>query len=474
MIKHQKQHLFLLGLGLFSLVQIAVISDTFVWPFSWYDQQRIAQLGFFVIAALLTLFFVKPCFSHTTTSLIAAFFGLGFLSACFSAYPVYALKELMIYLGALLMLVLAAQYTRNNHWQHALLLALAFAGLSNAVQFLMAYIAAFASGFYQLDAKMLINGFSNIRMLNQFQALLFPVLAYLLHTTYHSDWKFKTYALIALGSTFLLQWCIAFTLGGRSLWLGLLVSHSIILFLLPRFRYLVGLQLGAALLGFLLFIILFVFIPDYFDLSSNFHSSLRSSSSGRLENWWFTLALFQQSPYLGVGPMHFAAEWVMPVPVAGPHQTILQLLAEWGIFATVIMLFLIVRGLIYVYRFMQNCRAQAMDASLFIVIITACVMAQFEGMFNGAYTQVWFAALLGVALARWLPELTLGAKGAIYQKSLLKIAGVFVLSMALYVLVLDVPNLMSNSQLFLQQHGFDYFTPRFWLQGRIPMDVIPD
>lgn len=107
------------------------------------------------------------------------------------------------------------------------------------------------------------------------------------------------------------------------------MSHGLLLLFFYRFRQLILWQLAAALVGFLLFWLLFSVIPEQLGLSLKTVSSLRTSSSGRFELWQGVLGVFAQAPWLGVGPMHLAADWSLTFP--SPHQALLQFLSEWAL-----------------------------------------------------------------------------------------------------------------------------------------------
>src|SRR5690606_36606242 len=99
-------------------------------------------------------------------------------------------------------------------------------GIVHALQFVVAYVAAFASGLHVLDVYVLYSGFSNPRFFGQFQALLFPLLVVGVICSWRKGYaKGASILLLVL----VIQWCIAFSLGGRGLWLALVAGHLAVL-----------------------------------------------------------------------------------------------------------------------------------------------------------------------------------------------------------------------------------------------------
>src|SRR5690606_7846536 len=121
--------------------------------------------------------------------------------------------------------------------------------------------------------------------------------------------------------------------------------------------------------------------------------------SGREKIWLWAWEMAIANPWLGVGPLHYAAV-VNPI-AAHPHQVVLQWLAEWGFIATFLAIVITVMGLIYSARYLRQDRAENLDAALWVSIVGALILAQVDGVFVMPYTETWLALLLGLAVARW-------------------------------------------------------------------------
>lgn len=454
------------------LLLLALIGTTAsIWfnSLGWWDQQRLYQVILLGVAALFAFKFSVLRLPKSVFSLLLVFLGLGLVSALLAHYPWYALKEWALYLGLFLFTLLMAKHIGTTQVQTSLLLGVAIAAGINAYQFLVYYLMAFVTGIYMLNADLLFNGFSNPRFLNQFQGLLIPVLSYLVLHFWRSNSRYRVVIYSVLFAVLATQWCIAFTLGGRSLWVGLTLSHLALLLFFRYFWRLLLVQALAMLAGAALFYLLFFLIPEWLALDSTVRTSLRVTSSGRVELWSKAFALYLQSPWLGVGPMHLAEH--LHLRFTSPHQGILQLLAEWGPIPALIAVYLAAKGMIKGALYLRQPAAEHMDAALWLSIGTALVMAQFEGVFNAPYTQMWLAILIAITLARWMPQHEQSPDGNLpkLQAYTWHVLAVPVFVISALVLMYEVPTLAEDSQAHMEKHGTGN-VPRYWSQGWIPMD----
>ncbi len=376
-----------------------------------------------------------------------------------AAWPEWAFKEWSRYGGLLLLALLVGGLAERPTWQSFILWAMAAVGFIHAYQFLVYYLMAFVTGIRMLDADLLLNGFSNPRFFGQFQVMLMPVLALLLERCRQQR---RVAIAILLALALVSQWCIAFTLGGRGLWLGLLVSHLALLLINRQLWRILALQAGAALLGFLLFLLLFKLIPLWLGLDPILRDSLRTSLSGRERIWRWAWEMALANPWLGAGPMHYSATY-NPI-AAHPHQVVLQWLAEWGFGATLIALALGAWGLLHGARYLRQPSASELDAGIWVAIVGALVLAQVDGVFVMPYTETWLALLIGLALARWAKPATPSR----IQPFACALTAIPVLLVLGKVLISEAPTLPQTANDYMNQHHTGW-TPRFWSQGWIPM-----
>ncbi len=437
--------------------------------FGWHDQQRLYQLILLCIAASLTYFLPAATLPRYALVLLLTLLGFGLLSSCFASFPAWALKEWARYAGLLILALMIASSAREPWFFKAILYLLAGSAFLKALQALLYYLLALAvDNALMFNTVLMFYGFSNPRFLNQFQMLCMPVLAYLTLQQWQAKHRYSKLLSSIFFFTLLLQWCIAFSLGGRGLWLGLAASHSALIVFFPRFWSLLSVQTAGGLLGFILFYLMFTIIPEWLGKTSVVIDNMRLGLSNREIIWQIAWDKFLAQPWLGLGPMHFSAE-VNPF-AAHPHQVILQWLAEWGIFASLIATFIVVWGMSHGLRHVRSRTGEQVDAALWMSILGALTLAQVDGVFVMPYTETWLAILIGLAIARWShTQAVYKMQENRWQTYSLRLLAVPVILVLGNVLINQVPTLVQDSQAHMEKHRTGY-TPRFWIQGWIPMD----
>lgn len=448
--------LFLVLLGVFAGSAVVVVSP---W-YGWHEQQRICQLLLVLVVAVSTPFLSRQALDRRVLLMLAIIFILGACSSLLADYPRWAFKEWACYAGMLLLAVLLGSVARNAGLQRIVLFLLVIVGAINAFQFLVSYLAAVLTGLYMFDPLLLYSGFDNPRFLGQFQVLLLPICAALVVQLHGEGQRWLARCLfVVLG----VQWCVGFSLAGRGVLAGLIVGHLALLFFGRRHWRLVAVQVGAALFGFFLWLLLFKQVPFLLGESLNLPDNLRVGLASRDLLWASAWDMAIASPWLGVGPMHYAATY--NTIAAHPHQVVLQWLAEWGWVSATLASLLCVWGVRRGVVVLRPLYASPTDAGLWVAFVGALVLAQVDGVFVMPYVETWLAVLIGLALASWvrpLPATHLQRVGSTV------IALVVVLIVG-RVLVIEVPNLPQVQRDYLEKHSVS-LSPRFWLQGWIPME----
>ena len=431
----------------------------------WHDQQRIAQIILSAVCAFLSIFIIASLPKFARFLFFAVFF-IGGLSAAVAAHPVWALYEWTTYLGLFFVAAIVCYSSVSSVKFNALVLAvLAFATVVNSLQFITVYLAAVFSGLHNFNAAMLYSGFSNPRFLNQFQALSLPVLGYLFFEYYRQHFPCAKALAGVIFISLLTQWVIAFTLGGRGLWLALTVSNLMLIGFFPRYCRLLVAQLIAGLLAWLLYYLMFTVVPEHLGTSPRLWDNLRSGLSSRETIWQLAWDMFKAHPWLGAGPMHFSAS--INAVAAHPHQIILQWLAEWGLLATAAAISLAGWGMLSGLKYIRQAKSTALDAVLWMSILNALVLAQVDGVFVMPYTVTWLAILIGLAWARWSSHSDTVNRST---KIIFKLAAVITFAVCLHILTMSAPNYLhiSRNSVGLEND----FAPRFWAKGFIPYKSI--
>lgn len=303
--------LLLISILLLSPIVYCGVSD------NWHDQQRILQLVVLSGSSLLLLFsFPLPFARRMVQVTLLVILGLGSVSAFLSANPSWAFKEWSVFAGLMLF---SFNISASPEWVRRIALwGLVVLGGFFCYQFLLSYLAAFVSGLRELNPRVLLSGFSNVRTMGQFQAMLLPLMA-ALGLYLRETGRFRLSRLVML--LLAIQWCISFALAGRGLWLGFAVAHLALCWIGPVGRRFLIVQLSAVFVGLALYFLLMVALPTWLGIDMTLMSGMRSGLSLRDVLWRDAWGMFVAHPLLGVGPMHFSA---VPNSVgAHPHQMLL-------------------------------------------------------------------------------------------------------------------------------------------------------
>lgn len=392
----------LLLTGLMLLVATGLDWNT---DLSWYDQHRIEQILLLGATALAGGTLWRQLLACSISNLprwvkgaLAWGLGLGLLSVVSAAYPRFAALEwatLLLLLG--LVLLLGEQARRGmiqfDIWVSRLIVSLA---VVIVLKLMTGYLAAIIAVGH-LDTIMLFEGtFSNRRFFGQVASMAVPLLAYpLLKNDVSCLQRWALYALLSI------WWMLVIVSGTRGTWVALSVA-SVALALVAwhaSHRWL-RIQLLTAMAGALLFGVMFVWVPLWLDQGALVENRLSNLAtlSGRHELWRLAWMEIAAHPWLGIGPMHFAA--IHNDFGAHPHNALLQLAAEWGIPATLGLVLPAVAGLVVL---LAGLRRPAASHNFLLVCLTASLLAAgVQSMVDGVivipYTQVWLVLIAGWAL----------------------------------------------------------------------------
>ncbi|HHW2491429.1 TPA: O-antigen ligase family protein [Pseudomonas aeruginosa] len=378
---------------------------------NWHDQQRILQLVVLSGSSLLLLFSSRLSFARRMVQVtLLVILGLGSVSAFLSANPSWAFKEWSVFAGLMLF---SFNISASPEWVRRIALwGVVVLGGFFCYQFLLSYLAAFVSGLRELNPRVLLSGFSNVRTMGQFQAMLLPLMAALgLYLRETGRFRLSWLVMLLLA----IQWCISFALAGRGLWLGFAVAHLALCWIGPVGRRFLIVQLSAAFVGLALYFLLMVALPTWLGIDMTLMSGMRSGLSLRDVLWRDAWGMFVAHPLLGVGPMHFSA---VPNSVgAHPHQMLLQWFAEWGGVAGLLVVGLMTLGLLRGARYLRE-QGDPMDAGLWLALVSVLVLAQVDGVFVMPFTQTVLAGLAGrhrhgalVEAGRAVPRTALALSG---------------------------------------------------------------
>lgn len=476
-------------LGLFFLYLFLVPLFDLLPSVGVYNEKRLLELALLAACALLLiasrslrdawlgLYLGLPV---TTRLLLGALPLIGLLSAAMSTLPDRAVLEVALYsLIAVATLGLAAALCQvgTEHCQRWLALALLAILLGNETRFYTSLFAAWLAPDAGLKQYALFNNFAHVRFFSQFQSWTLLLATVPLHTLFRRRQRLlAALTLFAAGS----WWMMLFTSGTRGTLLGAIVALALVTLLL---RGLAGAWLKwtllCAALGLGGWLLLFMVVPalTHGDASSVLSHTIErhlTHASGRWTLWERALQMIQAHPLLGVGPMHYACDPANRI-AAHPHNSLLQIAAEWGLPATLAMLALFALGVhAWARQTLALARSGANDVPLRIALLAALLTASVHALFSGVLimplSQVALMAVAAMMLALYTPAPRPG--GALR-------AGAHARLLALLTAVTLATGALALPQAFqLEYLQQDYpverwLMPRFWQQGRL-CDALPN
>ncbi|NWD09327.1 O-antigen ligase family protein [Pseudomonas gingeri] len=436
-----------------------------------HTDQRLGQF-FIGIAAVGFLFIYRTQFRSVLIDRLTLLWGgavllVGCVSSLFAHLPVWAFSEI-----ALLVMccncVLAFARTRQFSslpLDRLLIFFVVFICALKGIDFLLLMFRSFSNGSGVVDTDLLLRGFSNKRFYGQFQTFTLPLLAVplLLLTT-------GRFAQVLVFLLLSLWWLIAITGGTRGTWLAMGTASVVLLFSGPYGRRWLVWQLSAAAVALLLFWLLFTVLAEYIGIEvQNFAGGrLTTALSARDVLWQQAWDMIRERPLLGFGPMHFAD---IHNPIAAhPHQAILQWASEWGVPSTLLVMWLVGRGLWATFRLIRE-RAYSSDpvdllrVCLFASLIGALTQSMVDGVIVMPYSQLWLSLVVGwlMGIHVWKGEPS--KPNALVHWSWMGVSTAAVLFLV-YIVIRDVPHLDERDRLYQEQYG-GHLQPRFWTQGVI-------
>jgi O-antigen ligase len=451
------------------LILLLFILPVTLQPFDGHDSQRIAQIlvALLCIGLLLANGSRIPRIKRQDRVIGLVILGGGIISALASAQPLWSLVELALLIACcgIASAFALARVSHDSLFDKVMVIFVVLLCLLKCTGFLASTAAAFSSGTHILDTDLLLDAFSNKRFYGQFQTFTLPLLAMpLVLPCIKRSTKAWVFGLLAC------WWMIAICGGTRGTWLGMGVAAAVLAFCGRQGRRTIAWQLLAVVSGILLFWLLFSVLPGYLGVKVvNFAGDrLNASLSAREVIWSQAWEMIQQQPLLGFGPMQFAS--IFNPVAAHPHQAVLQWACEWGIPSTLLIIWLIIKGIRATFVLIRknensNDPVDVIRVCLFASLVGALTQSMVDGVMVMPYSQLWLALIVG-----WLFGIHEHPVGCLKMVGGTRHAwlGIQVISLMLlsYVVIRDVPHLEEREDQFARDFGGNY-QPRFWRQGII-------
>lgn len=359
-----------------------------------HDAARVCQL-LILAAAAIGLLLWTPSLPAQVSWRDVARWGALLLAAALSTFlaphPLVAVHEVVLWAGLLGLIVLLSQGLRSADDISTFLRLIVAGTAAHAVLVLLILAAAIAGGGNVYPWEALV-GFDNPRFLNHAQTVVLPLVAAV--ATHDARPLWRRWAVVTL----VLSGMILFITLGRATMLALVLGWmtALICFRGQAAAY-ARRSAGFTLLGMGLMWLVYLRW-----LQPAGHSiDVQGLSSAHFRDYLLASAfkLWQTSPWIGVGPMHFS-HWYNG-EAAHPHNIYAQVLAEYGVIGAVLILG---SALHWMGRMLAALRAAPpAHAGIAIGLMVALVGIAVDGAFSGNFvmpvSQLWIAVLIGLCMA---------------------------------------------------------------------------
>jgi putative inorganic carbon (HCO3(-)) transporter len=384
---------------------------------SFHDNQRLVELLLVTLVLLYSAFFSNRdgylTENHAVRYMLYMLITLAIASACLAISQRHATLEISLFAG----LSYLAFYVANLYLQNKTLMIKSLTYIFWAsvllcmVSFYVGYITAV---IFSTPVKWPnpLTGFSNIRFFNQYQLWTLGLITLPLLKTNFVSCNSRRWLHIALSFWFVLLFFSA-SRGALLAWVfGILITA--IVYRKSAWPF-IRLQIIHLSTGYLGYKILFQIVPSLIKSAIIIPGTIiRDTTSDRLELWRLSLNLIQEHPYFGIGPMSYA--WVSKIS-SHPHNSVLQLMSEWGLPAAFIIFSLATYGLISWLRkfnaisLKDNTKFDSnLAIILFFTLSTCSVYSLVDGVIVMPISQVMMFTFIGLAIGFYNESLSVKIK----------------------------------------------------------------
>ncbi len=476
-MKNSTANLFYLPFIVILLIWSLSPNIHFLDEFNRYDEKRLFQIFIIVLIGICTLLLgeVRNALYTTLRTIptasrwaISIFFLIGILSAIFSESPRHSFLEisllLLLFLSSLYIasVVIKCPITASEWLMAAFVFAVSlhFAGFFS--QFIMMLKGALEPSFAGL-----FRGFINPRFGNQWQGMVLPII--IGTAIYYQKYSVKIFFITLFLAAFL--WMNILFSSGRGVVLATILGVFLTGILFKSHRkvwWKLNLSVLASGIMLYAFVIFIIYLSTDTFILANQHL-IDSSSSGRFSLWLSALQLTYLNPWIGMGPMQFAQLDQNEI-AAHPHNIVLQLLAEWGVIATLLAVAITLYGFIKWVRFgtaqiSTHPKSTILYSALTSAFITANVHALVSGVWVMPLSQLTLIIIIGWMYGLYMQmntKITAHANPIFFLAAILLTLVVFI-----YGLYPELSNLTNWLQTSFEATGSSYLHPRFWSQGTI-------
>lgn len=433
--------------------------------FSYHDERRLVQL---ILLSAVFFWLMLASAQHTplikismrTQWLILGILTCGAISSSLALSPRHAWLELSVFIGlSFAALFIANIYSKHPH-RYPIWLAYAIwiSITLNMATFYTGYITSFIVNI-PMNWPVPISTFDNPRSFNQYQmwtwgVIALPLLAFNIQKNSTRLWLYIGMAC---------WWVITYYSASRGAVLSWIIAIVLLAMVYRKLAWpFVKLQCIAHASGLLLFYVLFYVVPYLAGNKVNSLTIIRSTTSDRIALWNKAIALVQQHPWFGVGPMHYA--W-NNAGLSHPHNSLLQMVSEWGLLATGFMLAFILYALLSWLTTFSPRATKSLSpinqhiaiALTFTLLINACY-SMVDGVIVMPISQMMMALMMGCAIGLYANVNKLDQTITAYKRPIL---AAVILCVMVWAIAPEIIDAMINSTGSFSS-GFPAVGPRFW------------
>lgn len=287
-------------------------------------------------------------------------------------------------------------------------------------------------------------------------------------------------ALYAAQALSISLWLLLFWTGSRGEILGLILGMILVCTLMRSSAIsLIGRMMAHALCGFAIWFLSHISIARY-AVSNDELSLARVGMSGREWLVELSLKLISEHPWFGIGSAQFSAYNQNIIGSAHPHNLLLQIAVEWGLPAAVLLLHLLAMFVLRQYRSAKIAvlsfdTASTQHHTLKIPLLLTLFAVLFTSLIDGIHVMP-LSQLIGIPMLGLMIGLNRGpniipTESYIFQGRLIVLLIILCWGILLASLLQqrDCLTYPTRAEKILKAVvGNDF--PRFWAQGRIPID----
>ncbi|MBU2863592.1 O-antigen ligase family protein [Reinekea forsetii] len=309
------------------------------------------------------------------------------------------------------------------------------------------------------NIQVLAVGFDNVRFLNQCQSFLFPLFICLM---------FYESRAIRVSSYFSAAFTIAFALyaNGRGLIL-VLIFESLLMSIYIAYSQKnpiknVLLLVKIWLVGLFFYTLLWKFIPSLIWTEVN-GSSLLKGDGGRATIWKEALLIWREYPFFGIGGMAYSdPRFDFTYNLSHPHNSVLQVLLEYGLVGFVFSLFFFILFLIRAIKYFLIFDFQKHYPYIFLALLGGSALSLVSGVIVMPLSQFLWVLMICLVYVECSSNQESIISRPIFRLSV-SFLRVMVIVLVLFLLILSyfTYQYIMGQNVLVMDAG-----PRYWLVGR--------